>query len=367
MAGGSLPILAVWVGIDRDAFRPRNKVTTHVPRRTNNDVCVLAARGLRKQVKLLAEHLGGIRLGEEIESLHRTRVASRRLRAVLAMFGDCWKRKRVKNWKREIRQLARDLSEARDRDVQIEFLDASLARISDPALVPGIARLLSHVEQQRQWLQPRVLRAVDRIEHSIVLKDMQTAARRVIDDAGDGTFQPGAAARRHAAKAVRKRLKKLMAEAPGLRSAEHSQQHHAMRIAAKRLRYTLELAKPHRSPELDSIAEMIKRLQTLLGEIHDCDVWAENLDAFARTEAEQVHVFFGDSRRFNRLMPGIDYLRKERKARREQCFSELSAFWQELSEKHIWDRLIELLKSDAAAEPSSNGAAAVAHESGTIN
>ena len=147
-----------------------------MPRFTNNDVCILAARGLRKQVKLLTEHLSGIRLGEEIETLHRTRVASRRLRAVLAMFGDCWKRRQVKTWKREIRQLARDLSEARDRDVQIEFLDASLARVSDPALVPGIARLLSHAEQQRQWLQPRVLRAVDGIEHSVLLKDMQAAA-----------------------------------------------------------------------------------------------------------------------------------------------------------------------------------------------
>ena len=94
-----------------------------------------------------------------------------------------------------------------------------------------------------------------------------------------------------------------------------------MRIAAKRLRYTLELARPHRSPELDAIADKIKRVQTLLGEIHDCDIWAENLDAFARTEAEQIHVFFGDSRRFNRLLPGIDYLRKDRKGRREQCFS----------------------------------------------
>ena len=107
-----------------------------------------------------------------------------------------------------------------------------------------------------------------------------------------------------------------------------------MRIAAKRLRYTLELARPHRSPELDAIADMIKRLQTLLGEIHDCDIWAENLDAFARTEAEQVHVFFGDSRRFNRLQPGIECLRKDRNARREHCFATSpAAFWQELSEK----------------------------------
>jgi CHAD domain-containing protein len=321
----------------------------------NNDVCILAARSLRKQVKLLIEHLGGVRQGEDIECVHRARVASRRLRAVLAMFGDCWKRKQVKNWKRQIRQLARDLSEARDRDVQIEFLVAALASVSDGALVPGIARLLSHAEQQRQWLQPRVLRAVDRVEHSSALKEMLASARRVLDASDDDSAVFGAAVRRRANKGVRKRLKRLLAEAPGLENAEHYDRHHAMRIAAKRLRYTMELARTQRSPELEAIAETVKRLQTLLGEIHDCDVWAENLDSFARAEAEQTHIFFGDSRRFNRMLPGLVYLRQDRKDRREAVFAELVAFWQELSEKRVWERLIELLKSKALAKPSGNG------------
>jgi CHAD domain-containing protein len=337
-----------------------------VPHCPNNDICIPAARGLRKQVKLLTEHLGGVRLGEEIESIHRVRVASRRLRAVLSMFGDCWKRKQVKTWKRQVRELARGLSEVRDLDVQIEFLDQSLAAVSDAALVPGIARLLSHAEQQRQWLQPRVLRAVDGIERSAVLKDMQAAARRVLDESDEETVVPCASTCRRAAKSIRKRLKRLMAEAPGLQSAGHIEQHHAMRIAAKRLRYTLELARPHRSAELDDIGDKVKRLQTLLGEIHDCDVWAENLDSFARTEAAQVHVYFGESRRFNRLLPGLEYLRKDRKTRREHCFTELAAFWKELCERHVWERLTELLKSDAAAGPSRNGAVAVDHASAAL-
>ena len=141
----------------------------------NSEDCTLAARSLRKQAKLLAEHLGGVQVSEDVESIHRARVASRRLRTVLAMHRDCWKRKQVKAWKKEIRGLARGLSEARDYDVQIEFLATSLAAISDAALVPGIARLLSHAEQQRQWSQPRVLQAVDHMERYGPLKEMQAA------------------------------------------------------------------------------------------------------------------------------------------------------------------------------------------------
>ncbi len=70
---------------------------------------ILAARSLRKQIKQLTEHLGGIRLGQDIEAIHHARVASRRLCAALDMFDVCWKRKQVKEWKKQIRQLARSL------------------------------------------------------------------------------------------------------------------------------------------------------------------------------------------------------------------------------------------------------------------
>ena len=201
-------------------------------------------------MKQLAEHLGGVRLGEDIESIHRARVASRRLRAALGMFCACWKRKQVKAWKKQIRQLARNLGEARDHDVLIEFLASSLAGVSDRVLVPGIACLLNHVERQRQWIQPRVLKAIDRLEASGVLKAMQAAVRAILDEAGDAEFVAGEYVRGQAGKSVRKRLKKLLDESPGLADPEQHERHHAMRIAAKRLRYTLELARPVYSGDL---------------------------------------------------------------------------------------------------------------------
>ena len=46
---------------------------------------------------------------------------------------------------------------------------------------------------------------------------------------------------------------------------------HDMRIAAKRLRYVLELAAPVFGEQAATSAKRAKRLQDLLGEIHDCD------------------------------------------------------------------------------------------------
>lgn len=47
---------------------------------------------------------------------------------------------------------------------------------------------------------------------------------------------------------------------------------HDMRIAAKRLRYVLELTRPALGPSAPGAARTAKKLQDLLGQIHDCDV-----------------------------------------------------------------------------------------------
>jgi CHAD domain-containing protein len=326
---------------------------TLVTRCSDPNYSLLAARSLRKQVKQLAEHLGGVRLGEDIEAIHHCRVASRRLRAALGMFCTCWKRKQSQAWKQQIRKLARNLGDARDHDVLIEFLASSLAGVSDRVLVPGIAGLLNHFERERLWLQPRVLKAIDRFEAGETLASMQANIHSILERVGEVEFVADEHTRAEAGKCVRKGLKKLLAEATGLAAPEQQERHHAMRVAAKRLRYTLELAKPIYSNDLASIGEAVKRLQAFLGEIHDCDVWVENFAEFARNEACGIQLYFGTSKRFERLRPGLDYLQQERRDRRRQVFDQLVAYWQELVDQRIWDRLA------AIVEPCDAGASSL--------
>jgi CHAD domain-containing protein len=86
---------------------------------------------------------------------------------------------------------------------------------------------------------------------------------------------------------------------------------HDLRIAAKRLRYVLELTGPSEP------VKQLKRLQDLLGEIHDCDVQLPPLRALAREADEREAV-------------GLRTLAIQFATRRAQLYERFHQGWPEL-------------------------------------
>jgi CHAD domain-containing protein len=90
-------------------------------------------------------------------------------------------------------------------------------------------------------------------------------------------------------------LRALAGEAlePGAETAQHD-----MRIAAKRLRYALEITGVCFGPEADAGRRVAKELQGVLGEIHDCDVMLPkvagigSLESLLRTRRELLYARF---------------------------------------------------------------------------
>jgi CHAD domain-containing protein len=309
----------------------------------------LAAKYTRRQAKQLEDQLDGVGRADDIEFVHRARVASRRLRTALKMFHDCFPRRQVKRWRKQIRRVTSELSDARDKDVQIERVCRTLEAADQSSYYPGLARLLVHLERQRELLQSGVVAATQRLRRSKVLEEMQAAAKHIL--AGLSTEELAsqrAAARISTAQHVRRCLDRLRACQDSLLDSEAKQQHHAMRIAAKRLRYTLEIANPIYEKGLAPFIESAKKVQTLLGEIHDCDVWLEHLDAFAADQRKGILTHFGNDAPFARLEVGIEYLRQDRRAHRRAIFHELIEYWEELHQQRCWDHLLSFLKKAAA-------------------
>jgi CHAD domain-containing protein len=305
----------------------------------------LAARCLRKQIKQLTGQIDGIRRAEDIEFIHRARVATRRLRAGLRFFADCFPADRLKTWRKEIRRMGRSLGEARDQDVQIAFLCDLLSQPQELDNVAGVARVLVQWERRREKLQPKVLRALHRLLDSRVLREMLVATKKWRSGEDQtGSWQPSPELLAHAEEHLLSRLDALRAFEPCLADPNDKPRHHAMRIAAKRLRYTLEVCRPAYAGRLDGVLEAIKQVQSLLGDIHDCDVWMDQLEAFSAKQAKRLQTFYGHAGPLARVKAGIDYLRRERCERREVLFATLRQYWGDLTREGLWDDLSRVVR-----------------------
>ena len=98
-----------------------------------------------------------------------------------------------------------------------------------------------------------------------------------------------------------------------------------------------------------SFIDAAKRVQSLLGDIHDCDVWVVDIDEFMERERSATIEYFGQDRAFNRLKPGLQKLRDDRKAHRRKVFAEMLEYWKGLGEEHLWEALADTLEARVRA------------------
>jgi hypothetical protein len=85
-------------------------------------------------------------------------------------------------------------------------------------------------------------------------------------------LKPDATVRANAQKIVATRTAEFFSFSPYLANPAYVTQLHDMRIAAKRLRYALEIFAPALDPDAAHCITIVKEFQEIVGEIHDADV-----------------------------------------------------------------------------------------------
>jgi len=322
----------------------------------DNSYRLLAARHLGKQVRRLARELRGVHDPTDLEHVHQARVASRRLRVALRMFGDCFPAGKVKKWRQSLGHLLKALGPARDCDVQTEFVRGFLETVEDPRHRPGIARLLLRLQQQRQTLQDGVVKAADRCKDKRVVDRVLRATKALASQARE----QAAGLRGHhachlAMRRIVRRVEEIRAFEDCLADPDARERHHAMRIAVKRLRYTMETCVAAYSRDLQESVRAVKRLQALLGNLHDCDVWIEQLQAFLDQERRRTLEYFGNVGPMAELEPGIQHLADDRRRQRRELFADLVDYWRELGETDFWNRLTQTAEARALLPGGTEG------------
>jgi hypothetical protein len=149
------------------------------------------------------------------------------------------------------------------------------------------------------------------------------------------------------------RLDELCSFMPRAADPEEVVALHDMRIAAKRLRYVLEVTGPAFGPYAERATRMTKDLQDLLGEIHDCDVQIPEVLAFVdelqERDAAALVQRAGDAAdldpRLLRHAPhrrdyaGLAALLVHLRARRELLFHRFLELWTDYERKGFRARL----------------------------
>jgi CHAD domain-containing protein len=320
---------------------------------------VLAARSMLDRLDAMAARVKGVTTARDVEDVHQMRVASRRLRAALRQFRHEFPEGSVKSWNRIVRRVTRRLGPARDLDVQILFVRDHLEHLEDGGLRPGVRRLLLRWKQKRERLQPKVRRAMEDLSASGLFDDLGGTLRRILTHARlENVPDRSEAVRERARTSVRSEVESLLSFETFVPQPERAEELHRMRIAAKRLRYTLELFAPVYDGALDDHVKRIKRIQTLLGDLHDCDVWIELLPRFAERERRRMQKFQGSTRGYAKIRKGVDHLREDRTRERRAVYRGFVEAWNELETIGEWERLLDAVLQAPPPEAERHDAGA---------
>ena len=215
---------------------------------------------IRQRVSALGRALPAAKAGD-ITSLHRARVATRRLRAAIPLVASGAKADKVT---RSVRRLTRLLGPVRELDVALLILD-ELDRAGDVPQ-PGIDRLRASIVEERERLQAEVREEIDDFDLDKLRKRALKVARNAAEDSAP---HESAAARRDRIVRRARRLAATIENAAGLYLPDRL---HEVRIAVKKLRYTLEIADVKRSAPLQARLRRLKNAQDVLGRLHDLEV-----------------------------------------------------------------------------------------------
>lgn len=223
------------------------------------------ARALRRRLRVLAKELPRARRGD-VRSVHRARVATRRLREALAML-EIGARGLARSARRDLRRVTSALGGVREMDVALLLLQRQASDRSWPP--PAVTAVVAQCEATRTRRRRQLTDALERADADEIV----AAIEHVIAALESRSRRSGPAST--LASRLRKRAREFQRALTAAGTLYVPAPLHAVRLTAKKLRYTLELA--HEAARLPAAHDLrqLEALQSLLGELHDFQIVQE--------------------------------------------------------------------------------------------
>lgn len=157
----------------------------------------------------------------------------------------------------------------------------------------------------------------------------------------------------NAARIVATRLGEVRELGSNALDTDAADDHHDLRIAAKRLRYVLELFGDRFGDEADAARLSARDIQDVLGDLHDCDVLlpriAARVSALRADDTRAIRERAGEATALDPALAaaaphratyrGLEVLSASVAARRELLAARFAELWAEVEERDVWERL----------------------------
>lgn len=218
----------------------------------------------------LVRHESGVRAGGEIEDVHQVRVATRRLRADLSTFRRVLDPTWVDQLRADLRWLAALAGPVRDADVLYLRLTTPVDGLPQQEAAAG-AELLARLSDERAAYGDVLLAGMSSRRYHLLLDALVAAGAKpplVLTEGYDSRVYW----QRVLARATRNRWRALARAVGADQSSTSIAQLHAIRIRAKRARYTAQTAQQLCASPAGFIADAATAIQGALGELHDAVV-----------------------------------------------------------------------------------------------
>jgi CHAD domain-containing protein len=220
---------------------------------------------------------GDLRLRRGQDPIHDTRVAIRRLRSTIRVFGKLLDRSATEPVDEELKWFAGLLGEVRDRQVQRRrFREVLTAWPPELVLGPVANRINTDLQSEQLRARAEVTEAMGSPRYLEILSTLQQWRSGL-------PVKGGASVKKLRKRALRAESKADRRLAAAIESGDDALLHRA-RKAAKRARYAAELRRPSDKAAATKKSEKhFKRIQRVLGDHQDSVVASDVLRRFALT------------------------------------------------------------------------------------
>lgn len=305
------------------------------------DICSFGQTYIKQQIQILYEKGSKIHHTSDIEHLHKSRVATRKLRSGLDVFHQCITSDKYEIWYSEVKRATKVLGKVRDLDVQIDFLNSFLKSMDRPRYDDGIKRLILRLKQSRIRRQTKIEMAMDDLRTGDFFRSFKGRAKYQFSEVKPRVSKLSENIFDKIYTLVKECIDHSFELDRAIYLESNIEELHELRKRNKKLRYTLEIFSPLLGDDMRLHIEKVTELHDLMGDIHDSDVWIDLIPNFIEEEKARTKEYFGNIVPFKIIKPGLDFLLRNRKRVRTEDYEKFIRLWSLLKEEKFWTNILE--------------------------